>query len=67
MGCCSKEEEKPKGLNGPTADRECRDVLWFIIFIAFWVGMFIIAGFAFENGQPERLIYGTDRFENTSV
>ena len=61
MGCCKKEEDK--GLSGPTGDRECRDIIWLLLFIVFWAGMLIIAGFAFANGEPKRLIYGTDRSE----
>ena len=42
MGCCG-EEKKGEPLKGPTDDRECRDVIWLICFIAFWVGMITIA------------------------
>jgi hypothetical protein len=63
MGCCTREPEDPnEALKGPINKRECRDVIWFLVFIIFWAGMFIIAGFAFENGNYKRLLYGTDSF-----
>eukprot|EP01061_Rhynchopus_euleeides_P012834 TRINITY_DN2259_c0_g1_i1.p1 TRINITY_DN2259_c0_g1~~TRINITY_DN2259_c0_g1_i1.p1 ORF type:complete len:703 (+),score=297.14 TRINITY_DN2259_c0_g1_i1:49-2157(+) len=31
-----------------------------IVFVAFWIGMFIVASLAFEKGDAEKLIYGTD-------
>lgn len=41
-------------------NRVCRDVFWLILFILYWVGMFVLAGFAYNRGDPMRLIYGTD-------
>ncbi len=37
-------------------------MLRLLIFIAFWAGMFVIAGFAFANGNYRRLLYGTDDY-----
>lgn len=43
-------------------DRRCTDILCLIIFIAFWVGMFIIGGYAFNKGGFERLLYDHDSY-----
>ena len=40
--------------------RRCKDLLFLLLFIVFWVGMLYIAGVSIENGKPERLIYGID-------
>eukprot|EP00659_Diplonema_papillatum_P018675 gene18675-28828_t len=31
-----------------------------VLFIAFWIGMFVIAGIGFDKGDPMRLLHGTD-------
>ena len=64
MGCfCGEKQNLDKGeLKGPIEERSCRDVLWLLVFIVFWAGMFIIAGFAFAHGDYHRLLYGTDSF-----
>jgi hypothetical protein len=41
---------------GPIDKRSCRDVLFLIVFIAYWVGMFVVAGIAFANGNPKILL-----------
>ncbi|KAK9150096.1 hypothetical protein Syun_008405 [Stephania yunnanensis] len=41
-------------------EKKCRDVVFLIIFIAFWVGMVVNASFAFKNGDPSRLTFGLD-------
>eukprot|EP00164_Ancoracysta_twista_P009652 GFYU01014362.1.p1 GENE.GFYU01014362.1~~GFYU01014362.1.p1 ORF type:complete len:634 (+),score=225.77 GFYU01014362.1:114-2015(+) len=40
--------------------RKCTDVLFLILFIAFWIGMFAVAGVGFSKGNPKRLYYGSD-------
>eukprot|EP00004_Rigifila_ramosa_P018987 TRINITY_DN4792_c0_g1_i2.p1 TRINITY_DN4792_c0_g1~~TRINITY_DN4792_c0_g1_i2.p1 ORF type:complete len:603 (+),score=162.94 TRINITY_DN4792_c0_g1_i2:132-1940(+) len=45
---------------GPTANRKCQDVLFLGIFAAFLVGMLTIASTGFDQGRPERLLYGKD-------
>lgn len=72
MGCClgtSKRSTKnevemqdvvhfkkyPKGTI--RKKRKCRDVLFLLLFMAFWVGMILIAVFAFSNGNPERFVF----------
>ncbi|KAL4476085.1 hypothetical protein ABPG74_009818 [Tetrahymena malaccensis] len=57
-----KQEEEYKGepLNpniayGPLEERGCRDIFFFMLFVLFWVGLFIIAGVAVKNGDPRRL------------
>jgi choline transporter-like protein 2/4/5 len=41
-------------------NRKCTDVLCLLFFLAFWVGMIVIAAIGYKNGEPKRLIYGTD-------
>ncbi|GLT83357.1 hypothetical protein SLE2022_016500 [Rubroshorea leprosula] len=41
-------------------NRKCRDVAFLVIFIAFWVAMIVNSSFGFNQGNPERLIYGLD-------
>jgi choline transporter-like protein 2/4/5 len=54
-GCCNKEvhseEEEPYG---PVGKRKCRDVLFLLLFIAFWVGMVAVAIKAVDEGEPRR-------------
>ncbi|KAK9688935.1 hypothetical protein RND81_09G023000 [Saponaria officinalis] len=41
-------------------DRKCKDVVFLLIFIAFWVGMIVNSSFGFNQGNPLRLTYGLD-------
>lgn len=41
-------------------NRKCRDVVFLILFIAFWVAMIVNSSFGFNKGNPLRLIYGLD-------
>mmetsp|Transcript_43204 Transcript_43204/g.72014 ORF Transcript_43204/g.72014 Transcript_43204/m.72014 type:complete len:760 (-) Transcript_43204:174-2453(-) len=41
-------------------DRKCTDLLFLIMFAAFWVGMIITAGIAWAEGDPRTLVYGLD-------
>lgn len=43
-----------------TKERSCRDVLFLLIFFGFWVGMIIIGGYAFHNGNFNIVQYGLD-------
>ncbi|KAI9219001.1 plasma-membrane choline transporter-domain-containing protein [Blastocladiella britannica] len=45
---------------GPIQSRKCRDVFWLILFVAYWVGMAILAILAIVNGNPNRLYVPTD-------
>eukprot|EP01137_Pigoraptor_chileana_P008442 Opistho-2@55293 len=45
---------------GIETDRSCRDVFFLLLYVAFWIGMLVIAGFAFTKGNPARLLYGVD-------
>jgi len=75
MGCCSKgvgtenDEKKqfdPK-FKGPIewSERRCRDVWMILIYIAFWVGLMLVAYFGVGAGDPYRLLNGVDSFGNT--
>lgn len=41
--------------SGPTEDRKCRDLFFLILYIAFWVGLIVVASIAFSRGQPHLL------------
>lgn len=41
-------------------NRKCTDALCLLFFLGFWVGMVVIAAIGYKNGEPKRLIYGTD-------
>lgn len=41
-------------------NRKCRDVVFLVIFIAFWVAMIVNSSFGFNQGNPLRLTYGLD-------
>jgi len=75
MGCCgnhvgTEQDEKkqfdPK-FKGPMEDseRHCRDCWMIPIFIAFWVGLIIVAIQGTKLGDSYRLFYGYDSFGNT--
>lgn len=40
--------------------RKCQDVLFLILFILSWIGMFVVAGLAFDKGDPERIYFPMD-------
>eukprot|EP00002_Diphylleia_rotans_P025469 TRINITY_DN5038_c0_g1_i3.p1 TRINITY_DN5038_c0_g1~~TRINITY_DN5038_c0_g1_i3.p1 ORF type:complete len:565 (+),score=95.56 TRINITY_DN5038_c0_g1_i3:86-1780(+) len=46
--------------DGPLKSRSCRDVVFILLFVAFWVGMWTLAGYAVENGDPYRLLLFKD-------
>lgn len=41
-------------------NRKCRDVVFLVIFIAFWIAMIVNSSFGFNRGNPLRLTYGLD-------
>ncbi|KAK9085244.1 hypothetical protein Sjap_025655 [Stephania japonica] len=41
-------------------NRKCRDVVFLIVFVAFWVAMIVNSSFGFNQGNPLRLTYGVD-------
>lgn len=41
-------------------NRKCKDVVFLVFFIAFWVAMIVNSSFAFNQGNPLRLNYGLD-------
>jgi solute carrier family 44 protein 1 (choline transporter-like protein) len=65
MGCCCGDsDEAPKG-NPLKRNVCCTDILFLVIFIAFWGGMIYIAAFSVIQGDATRLVYGYDSFGNT--
>ncbi|GAB4846248.1 Choline transporter protein 1 [Ancistrocladus abbreviatus] len=41
-------------------NRKCRNVVFLVIFIAFWVAMIVNSSLGFNQGNPLRLTYGLD-------
>nr|CAD1821047.1 unnamed protein product [Ananas comosus var. bracteatus] len=41
-------------------NRKCRDLVFLVVFIAFWVAMIVNSSFGFNQGNPLRLTYGLD-------
>jgi choline transporter-like protein 2/4/5 len=62
--CCSNKVGADDGVAHSTSyekvNRKCHDVLFLVIFVAFWLGMFAIAGAGVSAGDPERLIFASD-------
>eukprot|EP00039_Didymoeca_costata_P019740 m.338736 g.338736 ORF g.338736 m.338736 type:complete len:655 (-) comp18530_c0_seq1:71-2035(-) len=60
-GCgCTTDEKDLK----PDHPRYCQDLLWAALFIAFCIGIFVVMGVAFDEGEPERILYGYDSYGN---
>ncbi|XP_015200599.1 choline transporter-like protein 1 isoform X1 [Lepisosteus oculatus] len=49
----------------PLEERNCTDIPWLLIFIAFCIGMGCICGFAIATGAASRLVHGYDSYGNT--
>ena len=45
---------------GPIKDRGCTDVLCFLLLIAFLAGWVVVGIYAFQNGNPLKLVYPSD-------
>ena len=41
-------------------DRRCRDLIFLVLFGAFWVGMVAVGAVGFTKGDPRILVFGTD-------
>jgi len=54
------EPSDPTLENGPIEDRECRDILCCLLFIASCVALVAIAIVGWSNGHPARLAYPYD-------
>jgi choline transporter-like protein 2/4/5 len=65
--CCSnKVEPDPKETAmTPYKKRGCKDILFLLLFIAFWIGNIVVALVGFQNGEPGRLVYATDHNGDT--
>lgn len=61
----SSEKDQKHKVPGPVSKRKCRDIFWGILFILYWVGMFILSGFAISKGNVNILLYGVDSEGNT--
>ncbi|KAK9818176.1 hypothetical protein WJX72_008291 [[Myrmecia] bisecta] len=61
MGCFGRDENVDQGME---KKRKVRDVLFLLLFVAFWGGMVYVAVAAFTKGNPDRLSYGVDSYGN---
>ncbi|XP_062578584.1 choline transporter-like protein 1 isoform X1 [Saccostrea cucullata] len=59
-----EDEELPELDDGPIVDRQCRDVIFLIIFVLYIGGMGYVAYRGISQGDPYRLIYGVDSWGN---
>jgi len=57
--CCGSKRD-PNAPIKYEENRSCTDCPFLLLFFGFWVGFVIIAGIAFSNGDPNRILYGTD-------
>lgn len=74
LNCCGKKKKGENGVEekddfdkkqvpseyGVNRKRSCTDVLCIPVFILFWIGLFIIAGFGFWSGNPATLVEPLD-------
>ncbi|KAJ3340357.1 hypothetical protein HDU93_007082 [Gonapodya sp. JEL0774] len=44
--------------------KETSGLLWLILFVAYWLGMLVVANMAVKAGDPTRLLYGYDSAGN---
>lgn len=70
MDCCSGANGNARGDGDqvrPKVSRNtgCTDVVWLILYVAFWLLLVFIASFSLVYGNPLRLINGYDSFGNT--
>ena len=40
--------------------RKCTDILFLIVFIAFWIAMLVLGFYGVGTGKPKILLFGTD-------
>ncbi|XP_041463983.1 choline transporter-like protein 1 isoform X1 [Lytechinus variegatus] len=67
MGCAclgSPTDEPDSGRLNPKKERHCTDILCMLLFICFWIGMFLIAGYAVVFGNVLRVVFGYDSYGN---
>ncbi|XP_045159516.2 choline transporter-like protein 1 isoform X2 [Mercenaria mercenaria] len=67
--CCRSDTKAPSDddqdeFYGPLEQRECRDVIFLIIFVAFICGIGGVTYIAVKQGNPYRLVYGVDSYGN---
>lgn len=67
MGCSclgSPTDEPDSGSLKPDKKRHCTDCLCTLLFICFWIGMFLVAGYAVVFGNVLRIVFGYDSYGN---
>lgn len=60
--CCggkSNDDTQNSGEEGEP-HREIRDIIWALLFIAFWAGSWTYSSLALKKGDPALLVYGLD-------
>jgi len=41
---------------GPQHNRSCKDLIFLLLFVIFWIGMFVVAALAIQNGNPRAIL-----------
>ncbi|XP_022315112.2 choline transporter-like protein 1 isoform X1 [Crassostrea virginica] len=58
------DDDWPELTDGPLVNRQCRDVVFLVIFVMYLGGMAYVAYRGISQGDPYRLIYGVDSWGN---
>ncbi|XP_038045562.1 choline transporter-like protein 2 [Patiria miniata] len=61
FGKCKKYDP---AFHGPIENRSCTDIICCILFIVFFIGMIVVGGIGWIQGDPLTLIYATDSMGN---
>mmetsp|Transcript_22525 Transcript_22525/g.76592 ORF Transcript_22525/g.76592 Transcript_22525/m.76592 type:complete len:700 (-) Transcript_22525:204-2303(-) len=71
MGCCGGNKLNPEEAAQDIEKykkmehhNRCTDILFLLLFVAFWLGMIVIGSVAFSEGDPDLLKYGIDQNGN---
>ena len=56
----AKDKELRKSQSMIREERKCRDLLFLLLFIAFWGGLIAVASIGWQKGNPKVLLYGVD-------
>ncbi|XP_071837695.1 choline transporter-like protein 1 isoform X3 [Apostichopus japonicus] len=66
-GDCNAENDGEDMIDAPLRQGEkrgCTDCICCLVFIVFWIGMIVIAGYSLAYGNVLRLVYGYDSYGN---
>lgn len=61
MGSCCCRAQAQNGTEfEEDSERSTRDIIWAVLFIAFWAGSWSYSSLAIQRGDPGLLLYGLD-------